>query len=226
MYPRTPAPARLPIEFLEPRMFLSATNPISDTLLIRGTNNNDVITLDIRTNGAGTKFARVSTSLNTRDVDLTGINHIRIEALDGDDSIIINDHVVRGIEINAGRGDDSVTGGNGPDTVIGGQGRDAISGRDGNDRLRGDLGNDTIDGGSGSDRIDGGEGDDQVTAGKGNDTIDGGKGLDTLLGEDGNDTFFSRDDESDQLNGGSGSNRADSDLIDVLAQVQTQIRFD
>src|SRR3954452_10285169 len=226
MHSPTTAPVCPPIEPLEARMFLSTTTTPTDTLLIRGTNSNDVITLDIRSRSDGTKFARVSTSTRVRDFDLTGINHIRIEALGGDDTVVINDRVVRGIEINAGLGNDSVTGGNGADTVIGGRGNDLISGRDGNDRLRGDTGNDTIDGGSRNDRIDGGDGNDFVTAGKGNDTIDGGKGTDSLLGEDGSDTFFTRDDEMDTVNGGGGSNRAEADLIDVLTQVQSEFTID
>lgn len=212
-------PIRLPLELLESRTLLSGT---TDTLTIRGTNSNDVITLDVRQASDGSKFARVATSTFVRDFDLTGINHIVIESLDGDDQVIINDRVVRAININGGLGNDSLTGGNGNDTIIGGRGNDAISGRDGNDRLRGDTGNDTIDGGSRNDRIDGGDGNDFVTAGKGNDTITGGDGFDTLLGEDGNDTFFARDGKTDSVNGGSGTNHADADAIDVLVSVQSQ----
>lgn len=63
--------------------------------------------------------------------------------------------------IDAGRGNDTVSGGNLNDSLIGG---------DGNDLLVGAGGNDTLSGGGG---------DDQLIGGIGNDVIDGGPGVDT-----------------------------------------------
>jgi Ca2+-binding RTX toxin-like protein len=76
--------------------------------------------------------------------------------------------------IDAGRGDDIVTGSNFADDLRGGAGDDILEGGDGND---------TLDGGGGVDALDGGDGDDtlQVRGREGvNDTFDGGTGTDTL----------------------------------------------
>lgn len=68
------------------------------------------------------------------------------------------------VNIDAGTGDDAVTGGSAADTISGGEGSDVITG------------------GGGDDVIDAGVGDDRVIwrAGDGNDTIDGGEGFDEV----------------------------------------------
>lgn len=68
------------------------------------------------------------------------------------------------VAIDAGTGDDEVTGGNADDVISGGEGSDIITG------------------GGGDDVIDAGVGDDEViwNAGDGNDTIDGGEGNDSV----------------------------------------------
>ena len=74
--------------------------------------------------------------------------------------------------IDAGAGDDSVTGSQGADSIIGGLGNDTLSGNGGND---------SIDGGAGNDSIDGGFGDDRLSGGTGADTLTGGFGADRFL---------------------------------------------
>lgn len=53
--------------------------------------------------------------------------------------------------INAGAGNDSVTGGKAADFLVGGIGNDSLNGRAGNDKFIGGGGDDTITGGSGAD---------------------------------------------------------------------------
>ncbi|MCI5087023.1 MAG: Hint domain-containing protein [Rhodovulum sp.] len=66
------------------------------------------------------------------------------------------------IGIDAGAGDDAITGGAGNDYVIGG------------------AGDDTLTGGDGANYLDGGSGDDTFVAGTGADTFDGGAGQDNI----------------------------------------------
>lgn len=70
-----------------------------------------------------------------------------------------------GIDVNAGAGNDTVTGGAGNDTLEGGTGNDKISGLQGNDSITGDDGADTLIGGGASDTISGGSGDDRIFGG-------------------------------------------------------------
>lgn len=56
-----------------------------------------------------------------------------------------------GVDVNAGAGNDSVTGNNGNDEIWGGEGADKIVGGLGNDLLIGGLGKDSLTGGKGAD---------------------------------------------------------------------------
>ncbi|MES2861440.1 MAG: calcium-binding protein [Pseudomonadota bacterium] len=92
--------------------------------------------------------------------------------------------------INAGGGDDVISGGDGADFLVGGAGNDTLNGGNGADTILGGAGNDTIDtvdraasGGAAvaatSDTVDAGAGDDRVTAGR-LDVVNGGDGDDFL----------------------------------------------
>ncbi|MEQ9326379.1 MAG: Ig-like domain-containing protein, partial [Rhodospirillales bacterium] len=106
-------------------------------------------------------------------------------------------------EIDAGRGNDTVTGSAGDDSIDGG---------DNNDTVRGGAGNDTIDGGAHDDILFGDEGNDILRGGHGNDTLYGGDGDDTLVLEGRADR-----DQYDELHGGDGTDTVmaanDGDLI-------------
>jgi len=84
-------------------------------------------------------------------------NFVQQYIYDGDNTIKITSTVGQATSIDAGAGNDTITGG---------------------------AGNETIDAGAGSDKIDGGAGDDTLISGGGNDTLDGGNDSDTafLLG--------------------------------------------
>ncbi|MCS7033098.1 MAG: hypothetical protein NZ561_03780, partial [Phycisphaerae bacterium] len=83
----------------------------------------------------------------------------------------------------------------------------------------GGLGSDSIVGSGKPNRIDGGSGSDTLRGGGGNDTILGGSGIDSILGEGGNDSLFSRDLELDSVSGGSGTDTAETDVVDIVSGV-------
>ena len=78
---------------------------------------------------------------------------------------------------------DTVDAGAGDDQVTGGSDRDDLDGADGDDRLSSGSASDEIEGGAGRDRIDGGSGSDGLDAGPGDDVIRGGSGGDYIVGD-------------------------------------------
>jgi Ca2+-binding RTX toxin-like protein len=65
-----------------------------------------------------------------------------------------------------------------------------------------------------------GDGNDIYTGGSGNETVDGGSGTDSLFGAGGDDIFNARDNEIDQLNGGSGDDTVIADANDILIDIE------
>ena len=128
------------------------------------------------------------------------ITAIRMELGNAKDTATISELIKSPAYIDAGDGDDIITGGGGNDTILGGEGLDALNGGGGNDSLSGGNGNDSITGGNGNDTVAGGAGDDRLL---------GAAGQDILFGEAGNDTLFGGttcldDPNSDILVGGDG----------------------
>jgi Ca2+-binding RTX toxin-like protein len=100
-------------------------------------------------------------------------------------------------------------------------------------------GNDTIQGGDSPDAIDGGAGDDSLNGGNGNDTIAGGPGKDAIVGDAtagyctligyfgscktpwGNDVINAQDGEPDSIDCGPGTDTANVDAVDVVANCET-----
>ena len=80
-----------------------------------------------------------------------------------------------------------------PNEVNAGDGNDQITGGYGNDILRGEGGNDTINAGYGNDSIYGGTGDDILKGDGGNDFIQGGSGVNDIDGGAGTDTVSYED---------------------------------
>lgn len=102
--------------------------------------------------------------------------------------------------VDAGAGDDTITGGNGRDELRGGSGADIIQGGDGDDVLYADRDIATREVGVGADDV--------VHGGAGNDTVVGGTGQDRLYGDDGDDTLMWRGSgAADTLDGGAGQDR-------------------
>jgi Ca2+-binding RTX toxin-like protein len=129
--------------------------------------------------------------------DALFIAAIAIDALAGNDRVLVDRAVSIPIRVEAGPGNDMIWTGSGNDEILGGPGRDKIFARGGDDRIDGGDGNDLIFAGAGDDQVQAGDGRDVVFGGDGNDTIDGGDDRDVLSGQAGNDI----------IDGGDGRNR-------------------
>ena len=73
--------------------------------------------------------------------------------------------------INAGGGNDVVTGNRSANTIKGQNGNDSLNGAPGHDYLIGGRGHDNLKGGSGNDKLIGGQGHDKLFGGSGRDTF-------------------------------------------------------
>ncbi|MEO1639087.1 MAG: calcium-binding protein [Pseudomonadota bacterium] len=121
-------------------------------------------------------------------------------------------------DVQAGGGDDIVTGGSADDTLEGGAGTDTLNGGDGDDALFDTSGNSEIQGGEGNDVavaiggnsnfVDDGMAvpmgnaiNDVFCGGSGDDTFDAGAGNDVLIGDVGSSFLFG----NDTLDGGTGN---------------------
>ena len=109
-------------------------------------------------------------------------------------------------EVDAGAGNDRVSGGRAADLVFGGEGNDRLTGSRGNDALQGFDHNDRVSGGRGHDVLYGGQGRDRLLGGSGRDSLDGGPQDDVLRGGSGNDDLAG-DDGDNTIFGGSGNDR-------------------
>lgn len=164
------------------------------TILVRGSEGNDVVDLDF-----------VSTEM------FTGLRQdgVLILGRGGNDSVIgseFRDSILAGAgddTIRAGDGDDTVRAGAGDDSIFGENGLDVLIGEDGNDWLDGGNDADWLDGGNGDDTLRGRSGRDSLFGGSGNDALAGHNGKDLLTGQSGSDTLLGGDDD-DTLYGGSG----------------------
>jgi ELWxxDGT repeat protein len=182
-----------------------AARVVDHSLRIFGSNGDDQITLDasggvthVLINGAASDFATSSFS------------GIEINALGGDDSVLLTDAIQTSAVINGNGGLSTLRGGSGND-VLSGLGQ--LDGRSGDDTLSGEgtllggAGNDTINGGSYSDpHIDG---ETILDGGAGNDLIRATAHPATLIGGDGNDSLVGSAD-ADSILGGAGDDSLNS----------------
>ena len=182
------------------------------------------VILDAATNGT----AAADRVTFTSDLLATGLTSFQIATAGGADTINAATVASRGVSINAGAGNDTITGGGGNDSINGGLGTDTISqtvsgtqlltntsltgaGTDAltgieTASLSGSAGNDTINASTftGTTILSGLAGNDTITGGSAVDVIHGGDGDDSVLSGDGNDTIFGGI-GNDVLNGGLGN---------------------
>jgi hypothetical protein len=97
--------------------------------------------------------------------------------------------------------------------VVSGSGDDLIVGSDDDNSVSAGEGNDTVVGGLGNDSLDGEGGDDWLIGEQGDDRLTGGPGSDLMEGRSGDDTFVAEDGERDTLDGGAGTDTAET--VDV-----------
>ena len=152
------------IESLENRQFLSATlAPVTGALTVTGTTGNDTIVISrVRTSLVVTETSRTGnqTTAKRTTFKFADVKSITVDALAGNDRVLIGP----GIAINA-----TINGGDGNDVISSGAGADTINGDNGNDLINAGAGNDTVNGGAGRDLIIGGLGDDMLNGDAGND---------------------------------------------------------
>ena len=216
-----------------------------DTIVVRNVSGN----IEVVLNGAvvasrpATAVAGVTLNAaagNDRVDILDGVPACNIQGGDGNDTI---NGGAAADYISGGNGDDVLSGGDGIDTIYGNFGNDQIAGGLKRDSLLGGLGNDTITGGDGPDTVLGGDGTDVLRGGKGadymegrgkSDTMYGGLGNDTLIGGAGADALYGEDDDDwlyatssplfhDTIVGGTGIDRCESDMEDVISEVEIRL---
>ncbi|MGB2695971.1 MAG: calcium-binding protein [Dehalococcoidia bacterium] len=114
--------------------------------------------------------------------------------------------------VNAGGGDDTLSGGTAADSFDGGGGDDDLEGDDGADTLLGGDGDEFfMDGGAGNDTLNGGNGADDMDGGPDDDVVHGDAGDDFAFGDDGNDKLYG-DGGADGIDGEAGDDTVDGGL--------------
>jgi Ca2+-binding RTX toxin-like protein len=111
----------------------------ADTVIVQGTNSDDVIL--VNGNATGTSVLGLAAQVNITGAEAAN-DRVTINALAGDD-------VVDGSGLVAGAIQFTADGGVGDDILLGGAGNDTLAGGDNNDVLLGGPGLDVLDGGSG-----------------------------------------------------------------------------
>ncbi len=157
----------------------------------------------------------------------SAVARVEVYALAGNDSVDLSALPIAAY-VNGGPGQDNIVGGEGNDTLSGGAQSNTIDGRNGQDVLNGSAGNDLLIGGGGNDRL---------YSNGGNDTLNGGGNVDRLFGSDsdelfigggsndkiyaygGNDTLYGNV-GSDILDGGTGTDTADTDPADIRVSIE------
>ena len=127
-------------------------------------------------------FYRLLSADGQIDITLRRFERIEILGSQGNDTLFDAGHTVQFV-IDAGAGNDSLSGWTQADTLLGGAGDDHLFSQAGNDSLDGGDGNDTVNGHAGNDTVLGGAGHDTVNGGFDNDLLYGGEGDDLIFGE-------------------------------------------
>ena len=146
---------------------------------------------------------------------------IEVHAKGGDDSIAIDDSVMKQTtDLDGGTGDDTIVGSRQADVIRGGWGNDRLRGRAGNDRIWGDLApstdhaTDDLAKNVRSDVPIRARATDHISGGSGNDRLHGGPGADTMAGYSGNDVIYG-DGGNDTIYGDAPPRSAADDALDV-----------
>jgi Ca2+-binding RTX toxin-like protein len=209
----------------------SATVTNTDSITVNGGAGGESLTLDLGNGGFVDAFgdevdialalgggADTLTITGTASADNVRFGSDNSVNLTGDaDADLTGADTAESITVNAGDGDDTVSGAGGLGTgssafagaltLNGGIGKDTLTGGGGADTINGDAGDDAIDGAGGADAaVNGGADNDTVNGGSGNDVaLNGDAGDDTVDGGDGNDAAVNGGPGTDTVRGGSGS---------------------
>lgn len=132
------------------------------TLVVQGSNSNDVITLRLK---AGDPYKLVvevpSNPASTQEFDRSSFDAIKVQAGPGDDTVKVDEtngvfSDTEALTFEGGAGNDTLLGGTGGETLTPGPGEDFVYGFGGADRIiwAGTDGNDFIEGGDGADTLE------------------------------------------------------------------------
>lgn len=170
---------------------------------------------DFLNGGSGTDPDVFDGRDGTDEIDYTARRH-RVRVTLGDPTFPAGE---------AGEGDslaniESIRSGRGSDVLRGGSSFSLFYGGPGNDKLYAGMGDSTMFGEQGNDRLTGGPGADRLNGDEGRDTITGGCGADSLAGGAGNDRIFGADGYRDRVGGGSGTDFAEYDQLDIVRHVE------
>src|SRR5436190_17239631 len=113
------------VQFLESRRLLSGDITGAGTLVIKGTDGHDGISV-LR---EGSKIKFTVTTFDTLVGDTVNANQVKrvlVEAGDGDDHVFIDRHLNKRVTVAGGGGHDAIQG-NRSATLIGGNGNDQLS---------------------------------------------------------------------------------------------------
>lgn len=142
----------------------AAGDGAADTVIVNGTNGNDIIDVF----GSGTSASVVGLPVVVNITNSEGANDtLVVKALGGNDGITASTLVSDVVKL-------TLDGGTGNDTILGSRGADLILAGDGDDFVDGNQGNDTIFLGAGDDTFEWAPGD-------GSDIVEGQEGADKML---------------------------------------------
>jgi Ca2+-binding RTX toxin-like protein len=187
----------------------------SGVIPVLGTAGNDTIQISRENSNY---YVKINSNI-VRKYDVAKVLGFVVAAGDGDDAILVGNGVSN-VYADGGNGNDKMVGSDGNENFLGGAGKDTLHGGAGNDRLNGSGGHDKLFGEGGADRLYGGDGNDYMDGGSSDDRFYGGGGSDTMYGQSGNDKFYVKDSAVDQLFGGSGTDSAEYDSIDVRSSIE------
>src|SRR5215203_4124102 len=131
------------LEPIEPRRLFAAVLS-GGVLTITGTERADLIEVDLRDKGE----LKVEVNNVESSFDYSAITKFVINGLAGNDSIEFNqrNQILKGAEVRAGDGRDTVEGTDARDTIFGGAGNDRLDGRNGSGIIYGEAGHDFLEG--------------------------------------------------------------------------------
>ena len=189
--------ARLGIFALEDRSVPAVTATFAGgTLTVQGTAADEIVDVILQLGQVKVKETVATipndVTINGGPVSVLAMTQLVVNADAGNDIVVVSPLIKKPAALNAGTGNDNMTGGGGNDVID----------------LDDDAIGDTADGGPGNDSITAGAGPDLLSGGTGNDTVNGGAGVNSISGNDGNDVLTGGSD-IDDINGGNGN-----DLID------------
>jgi uncharacterized delta-60 repeat protein len=134
--------------------------------------NGDLAANNIRVsrNSVGNYRVQIDSAID-QTFAFASVNSVKINAGDGDDTVLIASGINVPTETRGGNGNDNLTGGGHGDILFGEEGNDTLLARGGDDILVGGNGDDYLDGGSGRDLLIGGCGQDTIFGDAGEDIL-------------------------------------------------------